>query len=819
MALLLTVAGIASSGPGAPAPAGRGQVLPQLPPHVPGEILIKFDDRASFTDRARARGDVGGIVKRRFRGGGEHWRLPEGMTTEQAMEQMRDNPRVLYVEPNYLVSASLAPNDPLYPGQWGLKNTGQEGGTVGDDIDADLAWGVNTGDRNVKVAVIDSGIDYTHPDLAANVWTNPGEVPGNGIDDDQNGFVDDVHGWDFANDDNDPFDDFGHGTHVAGTIGAVTDNGLGVAGVSWRVSLVAVKFLDSGGSGTTADAIAAIDYATLIGASIMNNSWGGGAFSQALLDAINRAAAADILFVVAAGNNGSDNDLFPRYPSGYDAPNVVAVAATDRNDRLAAFSNYGLTSVDLGGPGVAILSTLPGGNYGTLSGTSMASPHVAGAAALLRAAAPHIDVFQTKYRLLLEAEPIPSLAGVTVTGGRLNAFRPIAVPDTTPPGAVTDLTAESPTGASLTLCWTASGDDGDIGTATSYDVRYSTSPIDEGSFKAATQATGAPAPLPAGTPQQMEIKGLSFGTIYYFSLKVRDEWGNPSLLSNQAIAETLGPPDIGIVPDSVSADLLTGGRASRLVTLSNSGTGPLTFSVEVEGGSLSTIPVAQIRSRALAGPLRILLLKTGGNPSEIQSLLAGFPDVSAVDVFDGSASTPTLDRLMAYHAAIVMADRAFGNSAGVGNVLADYADAGGGVVLTLASFIHGRELEGRFESGGYHPFNPGSGPIGSAWSAQTGPLSSPSVTRIIDTPVSASPAMMARSIGAAPRQRGSSDGCTLYIGCEDRSGSLISAPKAQMETPSGRAAAIAARASSELTLSGWSSSIPSSRAASAAGGA
>jgi subtilisin family serine protease len=725
LALLLAVGGIASSGPGTP-----------LPPHVPGEVLIKFDSTASSSDRARVRSGVGGIVKRRFRGGGEQWKLAGGVTTEQAMEQMRDNPRVLYVEPNYLVHASLAPNDPQYPDQWGLKNTGQEDGTAGDDIEAELAWGLNTGDRNVKVAVIDSGIDYKHPDLAANVWTNPGEVPANGIDDDHNGFIDDVHGWDFANDDNDPFDDFGHGTHVAGTIGAVTDNGLGVAGVSWRVSLVAVKFLNSGGSGSTADAIAAVDYATLIGARIMNNSWGGGGFSQSLLDAINRAAVADILFVVAAGNNGTDNDLIPRYPSGYSAPNVVAVAATDRDDRLAAFSNYGLTSVDLGAPGVGILSTLPGGNYGLSSGTSMASPHVAGAAALLRAAAPDIDVLQTKQRLLLAAEPVPGLAGITVTGARLNAFRAMAVPDTSPPGAVTDLTAGGPTSYSVTLRWTASGDDGDIGAATSYDVRYAAFPIDEGTFSAATQAAGAPNPLPAGTPQQMEIKGLSFGTRYYFTLRTRDEWGNPSLLSNQAIAETLGPPDIGVVPDSVSADLFTGERASRLVTLSNSGVGELTFRLEVEGGRQATMPVAWVRSlepvrtrlrsptdppvvsaevrSSGRGSLRILLLLSGGDPSEIQRLLATFPDVGAVNVFEVEARTPTLDQLMAYHAVIVMVSSALGNSAGIGNVLADYADAGGGVVLTLAPFIHGTELGGRFESGGYDPFNPGSGPIGSA---------------------------------------------------------------------------------------------------------
>jgi subtilisin family serine protease len=333
-----------------------------------------------------------------------------------------------YLEPNRIVSiASTFPNDTNFASQWGLHNTGQTGGTPDADIDAPEAWDITVGSPQVIVAIIDTGVDYNHPDLAANIWTNPGEIPGNGIDDDGNGFVDDVRGWDFANGDNAPLDDNGHGTHVAGIIAAVTNNATGVAGVSWNAKILPLKFLKSDGNGTEADAVLAINYVTMMrnrGHNIVlsNNSWGGSGVSSALQEAIQANAGSGALFVAAAGNDGVNTDSSPFSPASLNVANIIAVAATTDTDGLASFSNYGAATVDLGAPGTNILSTINGGGYGYKSGTSMAAPFVSGVAALAYAISPPGTGYETiKNAILNGGDPVASLAGKTLTGRRLNA--------------------------------------------------------------------------------------------------------------------------------------------------------------------------------------------------------------------------------------------------------------------------------------------------------------------------------------------------------------------------------------------------------------
>ncbi len=351
--------------------------------------------------------------------------IQPGMSKKNALARLRGNSQVLYAEPNYIVTAAATPNDPRFAELYGLDNNGQTGGTPDADIDAPEAWDSQTG-TDVVVAVIDTGLDYNHEDIAGNVWSNPGEIPNNGIDDDNNGYIDDTRGWDFVNGDNDPFDDNDHGTHVSGTIAAVGNNGIGVAGVNWSARIMPLKFLSARGSGSTADAISALDYAVMMGARISNNSWGGGAFSQALFDSIAAAQTAGHLFVAAAGNSSVNTDTSPSYPASYDLDNIVSVAATDDNDALASFSNFGALSVDLGAPGVSILSTTPANTYSSFSGTSMASPHVAGVAALVLAADPSLDLVGLKAVLMDSVDAISALAGITVTGGRLNAANAVA---------------------------------------------------------------------------------------------------------------------------------------------------------------------------------------------------------------------------------------------------------------------------------------------------------------------------------------------------------------------------------------------------------
>jgi subtilisin family serine protease len=451
---------------------------------VSGEFLVTFKGESLRSQAMLELNQMGAKVVKSFRSSPTV--LIRLSAAENAAEfgtmisALENHPAVRSMEANTVIRLLTAPNDDRFGELYALNNAGQTGGTAGSDIGAVKAWDITTGSKAVLVGVIDTGIDYTHPDIAANVWANPGETgvdtqgrdkSTNGVDDDANGYADDFRGWDFVNNDNNPMDDQGHGTHTAGTIGAVGNNRTGVTGVNWNVSLVGMKFLGADGSGTLDAAIEAIEYSTKLGVKMTSNSWGGGGFSVAMEAAIKEARDKGILFVAAAGNEANDNDAAPTYPATYQLENVISVAATDHKDELAYFSNYGKKSVHLGAPGVDILSTAPGGKYVQLSGTSMACPHVAGAAALIWGLFPSADFKAVKTRLMNNATGVSALADKAASAGRLSLPDSLETDANAPglPGAASVLSAGLFTAK---LDWQVAGDDGSAGRASSYEVRY-----------------------------------------------------------------------------------------------------------------------------------------------------------------------------------------------------------------------------------------------------------------------------------------------------------------------------------------------------------
>lgn len=508
--------------------------------HAPDQLIVKFKPAVGVAAATNVIKAMGGKVEHAFRSSGAllvRW-APGVARIESLAATLDRRGDVEYVEANQILTLDATiPNDPEFGRLYGMDNGGTEGGVVDADIDAPEAWDQTTGSRDVLVGIIDTGVDYNHPDLADNYWHNPGETgldangadkATNGIDDDANGYVDDFRGWDFVNNDNDPLDDHAHGTHCAGTIGASGNDGLGVVGVNWQVSIVGLKFLSAAGSGTLADAVRAIEYATLIGVTMTSNSWGGGGYSDVMDAAIRAAGDAGILFIAASGNAGGNNDLAPHYPSSYGADNIVAVAATDRRDQIALFSNYGLTSVDVGAPGVDILSTVLAGGYDTFSGTSMATPHVSGVAALIKAAFPAATAAEIKARLINTADPVAGLAGRTLTGGRVNAASALEI-DTVAPNRVTGLAVVGAGITSVDLTWRQAGDDGASGSARRYDLRYAPLPIaDERAWAAATPA----ASVAGGTPTIVAtLGGLPLNFSGYVAMKAIDNVGNVGPLS------------------------------------------------------------------------------------------------------------------------------------------------------------------------------------------------------------------------------------------------------------------------------------------------
>ncbi|MDT7604711.1 MAG: hypothetical protein QOF61_2708 [Acidobacteriota bacterium] len=419
------------------------------------EVIVRFRQGTSTAEIKQITARLNDRLEDRFENIDDEAVIADedGRSAEQVAAQYRALPEVVYAEPNAEISLSPgededdtaqeagdpsdddppvvkapAPNDPLFEEQWSLQNTGQRSGKTGADICATRAWTKTTGSSKVVVAVIDTGVDYRHADLAGNIWTRPAALAP--YTDEDLGTFDDTHGFDAADMDGDPMDDNGHGTHCAGIIGAEGDNRDGIAGINWHVQIMPLKFLRANGSGTLKDAIECINYVIArkrdgVNVRIISASWGSTMRSRALEDAIRRAGEEGILFVAAAGNSSTNNDRFPHFPSNYDQPNVVSVAALDRNDRLARFSNFGARSVHLAAPGAEILSTWPNNQYEEHSGTSMATPEVAGVAALILAANPNMSMKELRARLLESVDKLPALEGKVATGGRLNAARAV----------------------------------------------------------------------------------------------------------------------------------------------------------------------------------------------------------------------------------------------------------------------------------------------------------------------------------------------------------------------------------------------------------
>src|SRR5919205_11712 len=587
-------------------------------PFVPGEILVRFRGESKGAASAARQG----VTALRAASGREipvRVETPPGLQfvrglslarlaasdTLEAVESLRAMPDVLYAEPNYVRREFATPNDPSFASQWSLKNTAQPQGVAGPAIDAEPAWNTTTGSAQVVVGVVDSGIDIGHPDLQPNVWTNPAEVPANGVDDDGDGLVDDVHGWDFFHDDATVFDATGafpadgtdaHGTHVAGIIGASGNNGQGVAGVNWNVKLLPMKILGRGGESPAPSSVLltvrAYGYAKTLrdlyvqtggakGANlrVLNNSYGGYGESQAERDAIRALNDSGILFVVSSGNDSRNNDLAPVFPAGYNEPNVITVGASTRYDTAAFFTNYGPRTVHMAAPGEGILSTTPGGTYTVADGTSMAAPHVSGAAALVCAADPNVSLTKLRAALLFGGDQVQGLApqsdpfGSTgyVTGRRLNAAGALAAAaraDSTPPAPPGNLRVTSQQGRALNLEWTAPGDDGAAGgRASLYEIRFTDtepSALTPAQYQR-SYVLFAPLPANAGATQTVTARVPFRHPAGFVAVRAIDNVGNAGPVASVAVSVEQDASDPYTLSTRAAEPLSTGGEKLNVV--------------------------------------------------------------------------------------------------------------------------------------------------------------------------------------------------------------------------------------------------------------
>ena len=608
---------------------------PSRPEFVPGQVLVRYRSERTAASKGvqtlvSSEGRPFSIQLKRFEGSDliPGLRLAEvgAEDTMAAVAELQAQDDVLYAEPNYRWYRTAAiPNDPCFP-----VNTLPDCHSTDlyglNKIGAPQAWDVIKGSRDsaqagfgtprVVVGVIDEGIDTTHTDLIENIWTNPGEVAGNGVDDDSNGFIDDVNGYDFFSNTG-AISPANHATHVAGIIGARGNNNTGVVGVNWQVGLMSLKFLQSN-LGSTADAIRASAYAKLMrdrwvssggtqGANIrvLNNSWGpdrriGNGLSVALRDTILSVAQSGILFVVTAGNDAIDNDVDPGYPGSFDLPNLISVAATDRLDALSISSNFGASAITMGAPGVGILSTTNGNTYSVMNGTSTAAPYVSGAAALLLAANPNLTIAQLKGMLIFNGDPLPSLAGKTLTGRRLNvagSLQALAENDTTPPGTVTNLHLNSQNGRFLNVGWIASGDDGAAGTASLYKLTFTDTNTGETFFLESVL------PVASGVSQSVDVKLPYRHVSGTLTLREFDNVGNEGTPATISISVSLIQGDPYITSQGSPVPLSVGGTGLALNCDDCSKTRALPFSFPFFGENFNSVTVSSNGALYFSPPL------------------------------------------------------------------------------------------------------------------------------------------------------------------------------------------------------------------------
>ena len=585
--------------------------------------------------------------------------LPENTDVIAAARHFSNQPGILYAEPNWKLNNNAISNDTSYTNGslWGMEsddaplNIGPAGTTSVFGSQAEEAWNAGyTGSSNIVVGIIDEGIDINHPDLASNIWVNPYEVAGNGVDDDNNGYIDDINGWDFFNDDNTVYDGGtgdAHGTHVAGTIGGVGGNGIGVAGVNWDVTMISAKFLGAGG-GYTSDAVRAVDYLTDLktrhGINIVasNNSWGGGGYSQALHDAILRHAKADILFVAAAGNSASNNDVTNNFPSNYSTlsgtvneaaasfEGVIAVASITSAGAMSSFSSYGATQVDIGAPGSSIISTVPNNSYATYSGTSMATPHVTGAIALYASKYPDASAEQIRNAILATATPTTALAGKTVTGGRLNVSAALDYNSTpTPSLSINDASVTEGNSGTQTATYTVTLS---AASASVVTVNYATAngTATAGSDYVAGNGTLTFAPGETSKTISVTVNGdttFESNETYFVNLSspsgatLSDSQGTGTIVNDDA-------NPVGVRINDVS--VTEGNRNTRNATFTITLTSPLSNAVTVFYATANGSAIAGSDYNATSGSVRI---RAGRTSATVSVAVRGDRTVEADETF------------------------------------------------------------------------------------------------------------------------------------------------------------------------------------------